>query len=695
MGAHIDCIVAAINLTPLDTYKYPQEVKWTIDQNTKKDYSQLAISVSSDVNITGVIVQHEYGIFGGQEGENVLHFMRRCSKPMLVTLHTVLPSPSAKMRIVTEEIIRLCSGIVVLTSSSKQIIESLYPESLGKVFEIPHGIHPTSFSNSKEYKQKLELENHIVLSTFGLLSPGKGIEYVVKSLPEVVKKHPSLLYLILGETHPVIRRQQGEQYRIRLLKIIAKYSLKKHVKFYDQYLSLKDLFAFLKATDIYISTSTNPNQAVSGTLSYALGTGRPVISTEFAQSKEIVTSDMGRLVPIKDSPAMTRALLDMLSDNRRLQKMSRTAYHNTRTMVWSNVAQQYIELLTQTIIPPFKIDYLKKLTDDFGLLQFAALTTPNTAFGYTLDDNARAVIVCSLLAEKKQTAELHALIKLYFNFIKKCQQPNGIFINYLDYENKSPTAQNSLEDLEDAQSRAFWALCELARNQSNDPTIRKESTDMVLQIVRRGMHFTHCRSKAYAIKGMALVLGILPEIQSELEKGISLYADDLMHSLKQNATESWYWYEDTLLYNNGVLPESLLIAGEVLHDAAYTESALLSLQFLSSKTFSPLLYRPIGHSQWYKKNGKRSQYDQQPEDPASMICALERAYRITHQEEFKTLAKKCFSWFLGNNSLRKSLYDEKSGGCYDGLHPDRVNLNQGAESLVSYLLSSFLIGGLQ
>ena len=345
LGNNIQCKVAAFNQTALDTYKYPKEVLWQIDQNSKKSYLTLAKTICEDPNIKAIIIQHEYGIFGGIEGKKILYFMQRCRKPMLVTLHTILPSPSPVMKEVTESIVKRANMLVVLTERSKKLLGELYPESVGKVSVIPHGIHPTEFALQKKYKAQLELKKRTIITTFGLLSRGKGIEYVIKALPVVIKKYPSLLYLVLGETHPVIRRNEGEEYRIELIKLVKKLGLQNHVKFYDQYLSLPNLFTFLKATDIYISSSTNPNQAVSGTLSYALGAGRAVISTQFAQSKEIVTEDVGRLVPITNSSRLTESLLDLLSDKTRLEKMHMNAFNKTRNMLWSNVAEKYITLL--------------------------------------------------------------------------------------------------------------------------------------------------------------------------------------------------------------------------------------------------------------------------------------------------------------------------------------------------------------
>lgn len=690
LGPLVDCKVAALDLSPLDTYKYPPEVEWNIDQNSKTDHKNLAKIINDDLRITGVIVQHEYGIFGGRDGEILLSFMKRCKKPMLVTLHTVLPNPTPKMETVTATIIKHASTVVVLTNSSKKIIEALYPEAVDKVFMIPHGIHPVTESKPQEYQAKLELENHIILSTFGLLSRGKGIEYVLSALPDVIKKYPEVLYLILGETHPVIRRSEGEKYRIELAKLIKKLELEEHVKFYDQYFSLPDLFEFLKATDVYIATSTNPNQAVSGTLSYALGTGRAVISTEFAQAKEIVTNDNGRLVPIRNSPALTEAILDLLGDEKRLMDMYKDAYKKTRPMLWSNVVGQYLDLLERMVVPSIKIDHLLNMTDDFGLFQFASLSSPNKDFGYTLDDNARALIACSWLIKHTRTDELGALIKLYLAFIKTCQRKDGSFVNYIGFNDKSPTLQNTNEDLEDAQTRALWALSEIMANPVLDIEIRKLAKKIFLLKIKSGLKLSHLRSKALAIKSFALVLPILPEIQTILLASIKKHADSLLDALSSNSVKSWRWFESGLNYNNALLSESLIIAGETLKNDDYINEGLLSLKFLIGKTFSET-YMPIGHESWYKNGEKRSDYDQQPEDPAAMILALVRAYDYTGEKQYKKLANICFSWFLGNNSLGIALYNYENGGVYDGLHPDRVNLNQGAESLVSYLMASHMI----
>lgn len=341
--------VAAFNVSPLDTYKYPKEVFWKIDQNNEQDYLNLADDINADATIQSVVIQHEYGIFGGESGKKLLIFMRACKKPILVTLHTVSPEPNENKIAVTTEIIKLASSIVVLTKASIEILKRVYGQSGSNIVVVPHGIHLVPFSVQREFKKKLGLSHHIILSTFGLLSRRKGVEYAIGALPAVIKKYPSILYLVLGETHPVIRRKEGEKYRLELVALVEKLHLEKHVRFYDQYLSLHDLLEFLQATDIYISPSINPNQTVSGTLSYAVGAGRTVISTRFTHAKELVTSDIGRLVPVKDSLAFSVAIEDLLHNTEKLRSMERYAYDTSRPMLWSNVARKYTNLISKNI----------------------------------------------------------------------------------------------------------------------------------------------------------------------------------------------------------------------------------------------------------------------------------------------------------------------------------------------------------
>jgi glycosyltransferase involved in cell wall biosynthesis len=685
LGAGVVCKVAAMNVSPLDKHVYPPVVEWEIDQNNKKQHIDLAKTINSDPLYLGVIVEHEYGIYGGPDGENILYLIERLRKPVIVTLHTILPNPSNSMKQVTEKIVQAAHTLIVLTQNSKQVLERVYPMSVGKVHVIPHGVHPTLFSPPTRFKTKLKLTNRTVLTTFGLLSRGKGIEYVIRSLVPVVKKHPKVLYLVLGKTHPVVHRQEGESYRKELTQLVNRLHLKRHVKFYDQYLTLPELLEFLKATDIYISTSINPDQAVSGTLSYALGTGRAAVSTEFAQSREIITPQVGRLVPIKDHSSMSLAINDLLSDNPRLKRMHRAAYTLTRPMLWTTVASQYLKLLNQSIIPPLNFSHLANMTDNFGLFQFAKLSTPDPTFGYTIDDNSRALILASFYGKTK-------LAKIYLNYIKTCHIPDGSFVNYLSHPTRQPTSQNKTEDLTDANARTLWALSEFIVNINNHPDLISIAKDLFFNSWSSLNLGQHLRAKAIVIKALLLVQSEFPEIKVEINKKIDILVTDLTLAFTQNSTKpEWQWFDSSLKYNNAVIPESLILVAHSRLDSSLLDIAIKSLSFLIKTSFVNDYYQPIGNDGWYQQGGQLSLYDQQPEDPSSMILALKAAFMATKNEMYKNLASICFSWFLGNNSQQIPVYNFKTGGCYDGLTSSGVNLNQGAESLVSYLLSVMAI----
>ena len=688
LDKNISCRVVALNHTPLDHHVYPSEVQWEINQENTEEYKAFAETLNHNPLVSGVIIQHEYGIFGGKHGENILEFIENCKKPILVTLHTVLPKPTPKMKEITSRIIKQSDIVVVLTENSRKILAEVYPFSKGKVYVIPHGIHNTDFSSTEKAKKRLKLTNSTILLTFGLLSRGKGIEYVIEALPEIIKKHPSVLYVIIGETHPTVRRKEGERYRLKLAKMILELGLKDHVKFYDQYIELDDLIEFLKATDIYISTSINSNQAVSGTLSYALGTGRAVISTAFAQAREIITPNNGRLVPIKDSQAISLAVQDLLSDQNRLRLMHQNAYDSTRSMLWSNVAKEYSDLMKQLVLPPMNLKWLIKMTDEFGLFQFATFNTPNKKFGYTLDDNARALAVCSqLISQHVNQKGLLAFVRKYLAFIAYCQRQDGTFINYIDYRSKKPTVQNKVEDTSEATARAMWALSEVIKNSELPKDLREKAKQLFLLSLPNVKNIPHLRAKAFIIKALVQIETALSSHKKEASSLINEFSTSLANSLQEHSDNSWHWFEDLLAYNNGLLSEALLLGGSYLKNQTYIDLGISSLQFLIDNTFSKNMYIPIGNAHWYQQSRERSYFDQQPEDPASMIFALTLAYKLTNYESYKNLAHQCFSWYLGNNSMRLPLYNYETGGCYDGLESDRVNLNQGAESLVSYLLA--------
>jgi hypothetical protein len=537
-----------------------------------------------------------------------------------------------------------------------------------------------------------------VLTTFGLLSRGKGIEYVIKALTRIVRKHPGVIYLVLGSTHPVVLRNEGEKYRIELMDLVKKLKLSRHVKFYDQYLSLPDLLKYLKATDIYIATTTNPNQAVSGTFSYAMGTGRAVVSTKFSQALEMVTPGTGELVDIGSPRSYAQGLERLLENPKRLKKVHQKAYRKTRSMLWTNVAHEYLKLLVSQskffqnfhpILPPLKINHLRNMTDSFGLMQFAQYDMPMPSYGYTLDDNARALVVCNWLmrTQPRIPKNVLKLLKLYLNFLTHCQKDDGTFVNYIDYRTKKPTTQNKLENLEDAYGRALWALSETIANEHLSSQIRNKALRIWQKAIPHNIKLEHLRSRALAIKALYNMSHKPSQAKNVYIDMINKHAQTILSEYKRHKDKKWQWFDDSLTYSNAVIPESLILAGDITKNASFTSAGKKTLVFLIRKTFMGDIYVPIGQNGWYRKKKRRNYFNQQPEDTASMILALESAHMIFHNMTYKHLTQKAFTWFLGNNLVGLPLYNHNTGGCFDGLGRDKVNPNQGAESLVSYLLA--------
>jgi len=688
--------VAAINPSSAEKHSYPPEVRWQLNPDSISDYRQLARTLNKDPTITSIIIQHEYGIFGGTWGDNLLAFMKDCQKPMLVTMHTVMATLlDDNMRRIQDDIVNLASAIIVLTERSKKILLEFYPDSQSKINVIPHGIHPFAFITPSEGKKDLKLSKYIVLSTFGFLSRGKGIEYVIQSLPPVVKKYPNLQYLILGETHPNVRRQEGESYRLELIDLVKKLKLIKNVKFYDQYLELDEILAFLKATDVYISTSTNPNQAVSGTLSYALGSGRAVVSTKFSQSQDFVTPDVGILVPPNNVNAYSEALLQILSDENKLLKMDFQAYIKTRNMAWPNVGLNYLKILDtisppkavkSSLLSPINLSHLKKITDKFGLIQFTQIDKPNKRFGYTVDDNARALVLMNMLAlhQYPNRSLVDRLSGIYLNLVQFCQADNINFVNYVSSKKKF-TILNQKEDSESWYARALWGLSFTFYSQVLPQPLISQTLSLWNKSLPSSKKILSPHAQIIMIR--SLFYGSRPDL-------IKPYAESLVKQYKKSSDSNWNWFETCLTYDSGSFVEAMFLAYQATSKKEYLNIAIKSLDFLIGVCFWEEVYVPIGQKNWYFKNKDRSIFDQQPEDTLAMIMALSKAYQVTSLPRYRDLAIKAYSWFLGNNILGVPLYNSKNGGCFDGLNPQGVNQNQGAESQLSYLLSRLIISDL-
>ncbi|MFA6274538.1 MAG: glycosyltransferase family 4 protein [Candidatus Paceibacterota bacterium] len=458
--------VVAVN-NNLQTYKYPRKVIAQISENNPNEYCTVAERLNKLSQVKLVSIQHEFGIYGSKSGRNLLFFLSAINKPIVVTFHTVLSEPTMEQRQVMEKIIERADRLVVMTERSKNLLKDVYGASQEKIQVIWHGIHPLAYNNGREAKKELKLSNRKIISTFGLLNRGKGIEYAIQAMPEVVKRFPEALYIVIGATHPVVLKQEGEFYRNQLIEKTYSLGMQDHIRFYNKYLTTEDLLKFLQATDIYLSLSQNPNQAVSGTLSYALGAGRPVVSTPFPQAEEMITPEVGRLINFGTSDGIAGQLNDLFSNPLVMTSLGKTAYFRTRKMTWKNVTLSYmgefIELLPELgkkekNLPPIKLRHLAKLTDDFGVFQFAILDEPAPEWGYTLDDNARALVVSSWFYNLTQNKTAKRLSVIYLNFIKQAVKSEGGFNNYFkaNFLNQLPTDEEI--NLEDASARTIWSL---------------------------------------------------------------------------------------------------------------------------------------------------------------------------------------------------------------------------------------------
>ncbi len=695
----IESRIVAVNDDETVINKYPKSVIAAFPKHDKNAYSKIALRLNKAAHVKLVSIQHEFGIFGGDMGEYILEFTAALTKPLAITFHTVLPQPSEQMLRIVASLAKRAEIIIVMTEASKLILEQVYKIETDAITIIPHGIHPALYKSSAPAKKILQLPlDRVILSTFGLLGPDKGIEYVIEALPAVVKRHPHIQYLVIGATHPDIRKREGEAYREYLKKRIAALGLESIVKFVDSYLKTSKLLTFLQASDIYISTPLNPDQAVSGTLTYALGTGRPVVATSFAQAKEDVGSEAGILVGFKNSQEISDALLRLLDNAALRQQMGKYAYFKTRNMTWGNVAIAYIRAFAKKVpglkenekrIPRVSLRHLKRLTDDFGIIQFTHLTEPDKQSGYTLDDNARALRFTAMYYDQTKSPTSLKLARVYLDFMEFVQNTDGSFENYVTQEKILSDEQNNTENLQEANARAVHALAVAATTVSLPEEMRRKARQLYEQSLAHVESLSSPRAIASYIKSLAVFL--------EQEKNLVYLGklraacDALILSYEEHSTKEWDWFEPILAYSNGIIPEALLIGYKITGNKDYFAVGKKTLDFLIDNTFEHGLYVPIGQDGWFKRGGYRHRFDQQPEDTAAMVAVCKTMYELTNEHQYQKYAFKAFDWFLGGNVSGRIMYDQSSGGCYDGLREKEVNLNEGAESTLSYLLSRIIL----
>lgn len=687
--------IVAMNLDKTSQYSYDKKkVIFQILQTEKENYIQAAQYLNNLEQVALINVQHEFGIFGGNYGSYLMFFLRELKKPVIITFHTVLPTPNKELHDTVLAINDHVRSIIVMTRLSKDILIKDYGIEAEKIKIIPHGIHPTEFIDSKKAKHDLGYYKNITISTFGFLSEGKGIEYGIEAMAEVVKKFPQAVYLIIGATHPIVLKNEGEKYRNGLLKKIQDLNLENNIFFYNKYLDVNELLHFLEATDIYMALAQDPNQAVSGTLSYALGTGRSVVSTSFAQAREDVTAEVGILVDFKDTHQIAEALITLIADPQKRLSMAKNAYFRTRSRTWRNVIllymKEYINIVpslrdAEKNIPHIKLSHIFRLTNDFGMIQFAQLTKPDPSSGYTTDDNARALIAMVTYYEKFGGIKVLPLIQTYLRFLEYVEQKKGGFHNYIDAERKIPQDQHTKENLETTSARVMFALSKTAASNNLPKTLKQTAENIFIRNMHIGENMTSPRSIAYFIKALATWNIKHPSL--DLKLYTERLAEKLAAMFEKNNDPTWKWFEDILAYSNALMPDALMEAYIFTKKEKFLNVARQSLDFLLTHSFEDDICVPVGQNGWLRRKGEKQKYDQQPEEVTMLVFALKSMYKITGEEKYNKMRCSAFNWFLGNNTLHQVVYNQATGGCYDGIGEKEINLNQGAESTIMYLLA--------
>ncbi|MFN0082628.1 MAG: glycosyltransferase [Ferruginibacter sp.] len=688
----------AIKICPVESddkiYTYAQTPAYTLNTDYPETYDSIAQSINSDVNIKLVMIQHEFGFFHKHETA-FSQFLSSVKKPVIIVFHTVLPSPNPQLKKNVETMASLCDSVVVMTKTSADILCRDYDVDKNSVSEIAHGTHLVPHTNRNILKTKFGFSGRKIISTFGLLSSGKSLETTLHALPEIVAENPSVLFLIIGKTHPSVVLHEGEKYREELVKIIDELGLQQHVKFINYFLTLEDLLEFLQLTDIYLFTSKDPNQAVSGTFSYALSCGCPIISTPIPHAKEILKNDNGIIIGFDDVKGLAHNANVLFKNEEYRHRISLNALHKMAATAWENTTIAYADLFVKVIgnlqlvynMPLVNLLHVKNMTTRFGMIQFAVINKPDIGSGYTIDDNARALVAMCMDYELTQNPQNLPYIKTYFNFIKYCIQPEGDFLNYVD-ENRNFTSQNFAENLEDSNGRAIWALGFLISKGELFDTDFIDEVIILFDKAVANMHSLYStRAMAFAIKGLYYKNQY---IQNENDVILlKLFADRLVQMYRHEKENNWKWFESYLTYGNSILPEALLCAWLATGETVYKDIAKGSFDFLLNKIFKNGRIKVISNKGWLQKNAQQMEVvgGEQPIDIAYTIMALKKFNNVFPDEDYSGKMKVAFSWFLGNNHLRRIMYNPCTGGCYDGLEDTYVNLNQGAESTVSYLMA--------
>lgn len=700
------CYTGAVN-DRVEGYHYPPRVRFELLEKDLASYRRAADFLNFN-NAEVLCVQHEFGIYGGPAGSHLLALLKEVRMPVVTTLHTVLRDPNPAQRKVMTELVERSDRLVVMAHKGAEFLRSIYHVPEARIDIIPHGIPDIAFADSSLSKAQFGVEGRKVLLTFGLLGPGKGIENVIEALPEIIRQQPNVVYLVLGATHPHLVAREGERYRLGLERLAEDRGVKEHVIFYNRFVSPEDLTEFIGATDIYLTPYLNEAQITSGTLAYVFGAGKAVVSTPYWHAHELLADGRGILVPFGNPAAIAEGVCAFLNDPARLDKVRHEAWAMGRGMIWPAVAQRYLESFQHARadrrampraafagwtlasrpydLPPLRLDHIIRMSDGTGIFQHAIYNVPDFHHGYCTDDNARAFILCNLLDElgSPTTADrLDGLATTYLAFLASAlNRDTGRFRNFMSHGRLWLEPAGS----EDSHGRALWALGTGASRSRNEGRRR-----LAMQLFENGLavvqSFTSPRAWAFSLLGLQEYLHANPDKTDALAMRAFL-TEKLVNLWRNCATENWPWFESSATYDNARICQALILGGRSMPHPEALDIGLRSLRWLASiQRTQAGCFRPVGSDGFYVRDGARADFDQQPVEAQAMVSACLEAFRATGDPAWTQEAKRAFEWFLGRNDLGLPLYDPGNGGCGDGLHPGRINENQGAESTLAFHLS--------
>lgn len=686
-------------------YEYPPEVRFEIAEQELPSYLRAADFLNI-TNVDLVCVQHEFGIYGGPAGSHLLALLRELQMPIVTTLHTILREPNPDQRRVMRDLIRLSTRLVVMTERGSEFLREVYQAPPAKIDLIAHGIPDMPFADPNYFKDEFGVVGKQVLLTFGLLSPNKGIEYALRALPEIIREFPNVVYIVVGQTHPNLLRDEGEAYRLGLERLARDLDVRRHVVFFNRFVELGELMRFIGAADIYLTPYLTETQITSGTLAYAFGAGNAVVSTPYWHATELLADDRGRLVPFRDPQSIATAVIDLLRDDATRHAMRKQAYRLGREMIWQRCAQHYgesfvrarhdhsfigrkaspIKTLDETPgqLPTLKLDHLFRMTDSTGIFQHASFTVPNFSEGYCTDDNARALMLVLMLQQLGNDSPLlksHAAT--YMAFVNHAfDRRTGRFRNFMGF------GRNWLEDIgsEDCQGHALWALG-LCVSQAGHGRFQMLAAELFERALPVAAGFASPRAWGYTLIGIDEYLRRFggDRRASQIRETLSA---KLVQRYADAATEEWTWFEESVSYANARLPHAMILNGRCLGHEPMLELGLRTLRWLVGiQTSEAGSFRPIGSNGFYRRGQERAVFDQQPIEAQVTVSACIEAHRATGDPFWVAEAGRAFEWFLGRNDLGLSVYDSTTGGCRDGLHMDRLSQNQGAESTLAFLLA--------